>query len=425
MFKRLFGALKVKEIRKKLLFTLGFFIVFRILTHIPLPNVDTRAIKELFQSSQLLGLLDIFAGGGMQNFSIATLGIGPYINASIVLQLMTKVLPKLEELSKEGQSGWEKINGYTRYLTVPLAFLQAIGMYALFQRQGVLTKLSLPGILLLALSMTAGTVLVMWLGELISEYGVGNGISLIIFCGIVAQMPISFGQTFATTVSTNFVNLIIIIAVYVFVIYAITMIDEANRKIPIRYARRVRGNQQFGGGESTLPIKINQAGVIPVFFAVSLVLLPSMIGGYLSGVGNEKIAHFAKILVSTFDPRSLVYNITYFVLVFAITYFYTAVTFNPEKIADEIRSHGGFIPGIRPGKPTMHYLNFIITRITFVGALFLGCVAVLPQVVNAVTGITTLTVGGTSILILVSVALETMKKVDSMMVMRDYEGFME
>lgn len=418
-------AFKIPDLRKKIIFTAFLFIVFRFAAHIPVPGVDLISLKNLFQQSQLLGLLDIFSGGTLANFSVMALGLNPYINASIILQLLTMVIPRLEELQKEGEYGRERINQYTRFLTIPLALFQALGMYALLKSQGIILELTPLALVSMVATMICGTIFLMWLGELITERGVGNGISLLIFAGIVGRFPIMAGQTLATIETQNIFNLIIFAVMAVVVIGAITVVNEASRQIRIEYAKRIRGGRMYGGQGTYLPLRVNQAGVIPIIFAVSIVLLPSMIGRFLEQVPNPMVAGFAKNIATFFTPGGFTYNIFYFLLVVGFTYFYTAVVFNPVKISDEIKKNGGFIPGIRPGPPTAEYLNWILTRITLAGALFLGLVAVLPSLAQGATGIATLTIGGTGILIVVSVVLETVKQLESMMITRSYEGFLK
>jgi preprotein translocase subunit SecY len=419
------NALRIPDLRKKLVFTRLMFVVFRIAAHIPVPGVNLEALKMLFTRNQFLGLLDIFSGGTLANFSVIALGLNPYINASIIFQLLTMVFPRLEELSKEGEQGREKINQYTRILTVPLAALQAMGMYALLKNQGVISSLPILNLIALVVTMTTGAIFLMWLGELISEHGIGNGISLLIFAGIVGRFPVSIGQTLATLEATNIFNVLIFAVMAVVVIGAITVVNEASRQIRVEYAKRIRGGRIYGGQPTYLPLRVNQAGVIPIIFAVSLVLLPSMFGRFLEQVPNPQISAIAKFLADSFNPGNIIYNVVYFLLVVGFTYFYTAVIFNPVKIADEIRKYGGFIPGIRPGGPTADYLNWILTRITLAGAIFLGLVAILPSIAQSMTGIATLTIGGTGILIVVSVVLETVKQLEAMMIMRSYEGFLK
>ncbi|MEK7175008.1 MAG: preprotein translocase subunit SecY, partial [Patescibacteria group bacterium] len=416
-------SIKTEDVRKKLLFTAAIFIVFRIFAHIPVAGVNLDALKSLFSQNQFLGLLDIFSGGTLANFSVMALGLNPYINASIILQLLTMVFPKLEALSKEGESGRQKINQYTRILTVPLAILQSIGMYALLRSQGIISTLSTIDIISFVTTMTAGTMLLVWLGELISEKGVGNGISLLIFAGIVGRIPVIFGQTLSTINATNFFNLITFLVIGLLVIASIIVINEGTRRITVYYAKRVRGNKMYGGQSTHLPLRVNQAGVIPIIFAVSLVLLPSIVANYLTASPNKFLSNIAASITALFNPEGAFYNSFYFLLVVGFTYFYTAVIFNPKKIAGEIQKYGGFIPGIRPGTPTAGYLNYILTRITLAGAIFLGIIAIFPTIARAFTNVQTLMLGGTGILIVVSVVLETIKAIEAQLVMRSYEGY--
>ena len=352
------------------------------------------------------------------------LGLNPYINASIILQLLTMVFPKLEELSKEGEYGRQKINQYTRMITVPLAVLQSVGMYALLRNQQIIASFSPTALIAMIVTMTAGTVLLMWLGELITERGVGNGISLLIFAGIVGRLPISLGQTVSITNVQSATNLFVFAILALVVIAGIVLVNEAVRQISIQYAKRIRGNRMYGGNTSYLPLRINQAGVIPIIFAVSLVLLPQIAGQFMAQTKQAQLIAIGTFLTRTFDPNGLMYNVIYFLLVVGFTYFYTAVTFNPQKIADEIQKHGGFIPGIRPGKSTADYLQYILTRLTLAGALFLGILAILPSIARLITGVTTLLLGGTGVLIVVSVVLETTKALEAQLVMRNYERFL-
>lgn len=417
-------AFKIKNLRRKILFTAFIFLVFRLAAHIPVPGVDQSALRVLFNQSQFLGLLDIFSGGTLANFSIMALGLNPYINASIMMQLLTMVFPQLEALSKEGEYGRERINQYTRFLTVPLSIFQSVGMIALLKSQQIVASgdfLELGG---MVLTMVGGTVFLMWLGELLSEYGIGNGISMLIFAGIITRLPVSFFQTLSTTGGTSFFNLLVFTVMAVAVIASIVFVNEATRQIRIQYARRIRGNRLYGGQSTHLPLRVNQAGVIPIIFAVSLVLLPSMAGRFLGQVKQPLVSSVATGLVNLFNPSGIFYNLVYFFLVVAFTYFYTAISFNPQKIAEEIKKHGGFIPGIRPGQPTADYLNKILTRITLAGALFLGIIAILPSIARALTGVTTMAIGGTGILIVVSVVLETSKAIEAQLIMRDYDGFL-
>jgi preprotein translocase subunit SecY len=421
----LLSAFRTPDLRSKLLFTFGILIVFRLIAHIPATGIDLTAMQSLFSQSELLGLLDIFSGGTLANFSVIALGLNPYINASIILQLLAMVFPQLEELQKEGEYGQEKINQYTRLLTVPLAAVQSIGMYVLLHNQNIIPVLHPLQLVALIFTMITGTIFLMWIGELISEYGVGNGISLLIFAGIVSRLPVSVGQTLTTTTSENLTQIITFIAIALVVIVAIVIMNEASRQVPIQYARRIRGGNAYGGQFTHLPLRLNQAGVIPIIFAISLVLIPSLIGRVASQIPQPTIANFALNLSRFFTPGSPLYIATYFILVLGFTYFYTAVVFNPEKIAENIKKSGGFVPGIRPGKPTVDYLNYILNRITLAGAVFLGLIAVLPSLVQSSTHIATLTIGGTGILIVVSVILETTKQLESQLVARNYQSFLK
>lgn len=416
----------VPELRRKLLFTLMIFAIFRFLAHVPVPNVNTDQLRQLFSSNQLLSLLDIFSGGTLANFSIMALGLAPFINASIILQLLTMVVPKLEALSKEGEAGQQTINQYTRFLTLPLAIVQSFGVLALLRNQGLLLTVSPLNFAAMVATMVAGTLLLVWLGELITLYGIGNGISMLIFAGIIARLPVSLFQAAGTSSVQQFSSFLIIALLGVTVIASIVIMDVAIRKVPIHYARRVRGSRTLGGQTTHLPLRLNQAGVIPIIFAVSLVLLPSLLGRLLTGMtGYPALVSLGTTLSTLFDPQSVFYNVVYFILVVGFTYFYTAVVFDPDKISDEIKKNGGFVPGIRPGKATSEFLSYIITRITLAGALFLGVIAILPSVTQSLTGMTALTIGGTGILIVVSVILETSKQVEAMLVMRNYDSFLD
>lgn len=416
--------MKDKEIRRKILIVLFLFLVFRFFAHIPVSGVNVAQIQSIFQQNQLLGILDIFSGGALANFSILAIGLGPYIYASIVMQLLTIVFPKLEELAKEGEYGKQKINQYTRYLTIPLAIAQGFGMYALLKSQNLVATLDPLGIAVFVLTLTAGTMIAMWIGELISEQGIGNGISLLIFAGIIGQVPLLLSQIATTATAQDFLNYGVLIGMGIVVIGAVVGINEAMRKVPIYYAKRVRGNKMFGGQSTHLPLKLNQAGVIPIIFAVSLVLLPSVLANFFIASKNPALSSFGANLSVYFNPYGWAYNIMYFLLVVGFTYFYTAVIFNPTKISEDIQKNGGFIPGVRPGKATASFLNYIVTRITLAGAVFLGIIAVLPSILHAFTGNQNLLIGGTSILIVVSVVIETVKILDAQMVTKNYEKFL-
>lgn len=416
-------AWKTPELKKKILFTGGMLVIFRLCAHIPVAGIDTTALKNLFAQSQLLGLLDIFSGGTLANFSIMALGLNPYINASVILQLLTMVFPKLEELSKEGEYGREKINQYTRFLTVPLAMVQSLGMYSLLKNSNLIPGFDPLHLVGLMVTMATGSLFAMWLGELVSQHGIGNGISLLIFAGIIGRLPIILGQTATAIESVNIINIVIFAVLALLVIAAVIFVNEASRQIPIQYAKRIRGGKLYGGQSTHLPLRINQAGVIPIIFAVSLVLLPSLLGQILGSTGNVGLANLARNLSNAFTPGSPTYNLTYFFLVIGFTYFYTTVVFNPQKVSEEIKKHGGFIPGIRPGNPTSEYLSYILNRITLAGAVFLASIAVLPSIAQSISSVTSLSIGGTGILIVVSVVLETTKSLEAQLVMRNYDQF--
>ncbi|KKQ41750.1 MAG: Protein translocase subunit SecY [Microgenomates group bacterium GW2011_GWC1_37_8] len=414
-------AYKSPDIRKKLLITAVVLIVFRLSAHIPAAGVERESLAALFLSSPLLSLLDVFSGGTLANFSIMALGLTPYINASIIMQLLTYVIPQLEELSKEGEFGQEKINQYTRFLTVPLAIMQSFGMYTLLRSQSIIPSLPIVALLALVFTMTAGTMLSVWFGELITEYGIGNGISFLIFAGIVARLPVTLGQSVAVINPQDLLKIGVFLALSVVIVGLIVFMNEATRQIPVNYARRVG---RIGLSSSYIPLRLNQAGVIPIIFAVSLVLLPSMMGQFLSGVGNVKIAQLATQISTIFNPTSIIYNVVYFFLVFGFTYFYTSVVFNPERISENLQKSGGFIPGIRPGSQTTKYLGSVLNRITLVGAAFLGFIAILPSFFQNMIGVANLAIGGTGILIVVSVVLEITRDIESQLVMKRYEAYL-
>ncbi len=420
----IFQAFKIKDLRNKILITTIIIIIFRIVSHIPVSGVDLAAMQKLFASNQFLGLLDIFSGGTLANFSIISLGLNPYINASIIFQLLTMIIPSLEALSKEGESGREMINQYTRYLTVPLAILQSIGMFVLLKNQGVLTQIIPIQIAAIVVGMTAGTIFLMWLGELITEYGIGNGISLLIFAGIVARVPVSLTQTVSLVDQSQTLNILIFTILAVLVVAGVVFVNEGRRQITVQYARRFIGGREVKAGAQTyLPLRVNQAGVIPIIFAVSLVLVPSFAGTYLASLPQIQLANIGRFLAANFNPGSITYNVVYFCLVVGFTFFYTGVIFNPTKVADEIKKYGGFLPGIRPGVQTAAFLNYVMVRVTLAGALFLGAIAILPSIAAQVTGIKTLVIGGTGLLIVVSVILDTAKQFESKLIEKSYEVF--
>ncbi|HEU5325468.1 MAG TPA: preprotein translocase subunit SecY [Candidatus Limnocylindria bacterium] len=419
-------ALRAPDIRRKILFTLGILLVFRALTNVPVPNVNTAALTDLFTSNPLLSILNIFSGGGLAAASIIGLGVNPYINASIIMQLMRGVIPSLEELSREGEYGRNKLNQYTRLLTVPLALAQGYGISVLLSANGVIPSSPLFSIetISLLLSFTAGTILLMWLGELISEKGLGNGISFIIFAGIVGSIPQQVGPTLS---APDAIGRIIPFAILgVLIIAAVVFINEGQRRIPVQYASRVRGRRMYQGQTQYLPLKVTMAGVIPIIFAVSILLFPAQIAAYFTTSEIDWVRNVSTWISTNLNGTNnlLLYGSLYFLLVVFFTYFYTAFQFRPDQTADYLRKNGGFIPGIRPGKPTEEFLGRVTNRITLGGALFLGIIAVLPYILTAIIpGTNNLQLGGTSILIVVSVVVETMKQLEAQMMMRHYEGF--
>ena len=415
--------IRSRDIRKKIIITALILVVYRFAAHIPAAGVDRTSLQRLFASSPLLSLLDVFSGGTLANFSVMALALTPYINASIILQLLTMVVPRLEELSKEGEYGQEKINQYTKLLMIPLAAMQSFGMYTLLTGQGVIGSLGTLPLIAMVITMTAGSVFSVWLGELITEYGIGNGISFLIFAGIVARLPVTIAQSITALSSDDLLRISVFLVLAFVIIALIVLVNEAKRNIPITYARRsIRG---LSSSASILPLKLNQAGVIPIIFAVSLVFLPSMIAQFLSNSNvSDQVYQISLRVSELFNPNSLLYSATYFLLVFGFTYFYTSVVFNPEKIAENLQKNGGFISGIRPGVQTKNYLSYVITRITLVGALFLGFVAILPSIIQNSVGISNLAIGGTGVLIVVSVILEMTSELEGQLVMKKYESFL-
>ena len=418
MFAALANVYKIPELRQKIIFTLIMFAVFRLGTHIPVPGVDPSAIEQLFATGNLFGLLDLFSGGAFSKFSIFAMSITPYINAAIIMQLLTVVIPTLEQWSKEGQEGHKKTTKVTRYLTVALAFFQAIGM-SVGLKQAILNP-SPVSILIIAITLTGGTIFLMWIGEQITANGVGNGISLIIFAGIVAALPKNLGTIYsylqAGTISyfNAFVFAAIALLMIVFVIY----IQEGNRRVPISYAKRVVGKKTYGGNSSHIPLKVNHAGVIPIIFASSVLMFPVTVAQFIQ-------VPWVTTLAGYFAWGTPLQTSIYALLIIFFTYFYTAVTVKISDMAENLKKYGGFIPGIRPGKPTEEYLDTVMTRITLAGAVFLAFIAVLPNLVAGATHIEGVYFGGTALLIVVGVALNTMKQIESMVVMRHYQGFMK
>ncbi len=411
------------DVKKKLLFTAAIFFVFRLLAHIPVPGVDVTRIQSIFANNQFLSVLNIFSGGTLAHFSVMAVGINPYITASIILQLAGMVIPSLKELQKEGEAGREKVNQYTRLLAVPIAVLQSISVLAFLRSQDFLLARDPLTFVTMILTLVAGAMVLMWLGELVTSYGIGNGISMVLFAGIVGQLPVAFSQVASVTSIQDIIKVGIFSGVFLGVIALMVFINEAVRKVQIQYARRVRGDRNYGGQTTHFPIKINVAGVLPIIFAISIMLAPAFVGRFLATQANPALASFGQKLVIWFAQTSPVYMVTYFLIVFVFTFFSALIFFNTEEISDELKKSGAFVPGIRPGGPTKKFLDFVVTRITFVGAVFLGFIAVLPSLAQVFTGVQSLAVGGTSMLIVVSVVLETAKQVDGMLVGQNYDRF--
>ena len=418
MLSALANIYKIPELRQKIIFTLIMFAIFRMGTHIPVPGVNPAVIEQLFSNGSLFGLLDLFSGGALSKFSIFAMSITPYINASIIIQLLTVVIPTLEQWSKEGQEGHKKTTQVTRYLTVALAFLQAIGM-SIGLRDAILNP-GIVSILIISITLTAGTVFLMWIGEQITSQGVGNGISLIIFAGIVAALPKNLGRIYqylqAGTI--NGFNVVLFGLIAVGMVVFVILIHQAHRRIPISYAKRVVGQRTYGGHSSHIPLKVNQAGVIPIIFASSVLMFPVTIAQFVD-------IPWVKTVAGYFAWGTPLQTSLYALLIIFFTYFYTAVTVKISDMAENLKKYGGFIPGIRPGKPTEEYLDTVMTRITLAGAFFLAFIAVLPNLVAGATHIEGVYFGGTALLIVVGVALNTMKQIESMVVMRHYQGFMK
>lgn len=409
-----------KAIRNRLLFVIGALVVFRALAAVPIPGVDILVLEQFFQNNEFLGLLNIFSGGGLANLSIVLLGVGPFITASIIMQLMTVMSPKLKALyTEEGESGRQKFTQISRMLALPLAVLQGFGFLSLLQSQGVLAGLSPFEFMTNVVVVTAGAILLMWIGELVTEFGIGNGVSIIIFAGIVATLPATASQLwFAFDISQLPIYLGFTVAALL-VIYAVVVMTQAERQVPITHAKTVRGGKTYGGTTSYLPLRLNQSGVIPIIFALSMLLFPQMVLNILASFDIPGIQGASEVVLG-FLANQLYYAIIYFVLVFAFTFFYTAVTFDPDAISKNLQRSGAFIPGIRPGEHTSEYLGNLITRLTLVGAIFLGAVAVLPLGMQVLTGISTLAIGGTALLIAVSVVVDLVRRTDSQVSMREY-----
>ena len=418
---KLIRIAKDKQLRNKILYVTGLLIVFRVLAHIPIPGIDLERLKEFFAGNQLLGLLSMFTGGGMENFSLVMLGVGPYITASIIMQLLTMIFPQIKEMYQEaGEAGRQKFNQYTRMATVPLAALQGFAMITLLKNQGVIEAMDPFTLATNITIITAGTIFLMWLGELISEKKIGNGISLIIFAGIVAGFPMSIQQTLSTFTADQLPTIVGFLILSVIVVLGIVLVTEAQRNIPVSYARRVRGNKMYGGVSTYLPLRVNSAGMIPIIFAMSIMLFPGIVASFLVHSSNTWIAQGAAMTRDLF-ANQLFYGAAYFITVVLFTYFYTAIVFDPKNVAENLQKNGGFVPGMRPGRQTADFLFKVMNRITLVGAVFLGLIAVLPFIGQALTHITTMVLGGAAILIVVGVVLDTVRQINSQLTMRDYD----
>lgn len=416
MFSALRDVFRLPDLKSKILFVLGILFVFRLGAHIPTPGVDAKAMASLFEQGGVLGLFDLFAGGALRRFSIFALGVTPYINASIVMQLLAVVVPAIEKMQKEGEEGRRKITQYTRVLAILFATIQAVGMVLWLKSMNII-YVSGVSVLVAVITLVAGSIAVMWLGEMISDHGIGNGISLLIFAGIVVRVPESVVRTFVLLRAgeMNFLTLIIAGAIMIVVIAGCIILQEGQRRLPVRYAKRVIGNKIYGGQSTFIPLRVNSAGVIPIIFASSVLLFPTTIARFFS-------ASFAQTISKVLSPSSPIYTILYVLLIIFFTYFYTAVVFNPIEVANNLKKYGGFIPGIRPGRPTADYIERVLSRVTLGGAIFLAVIALLPSLLTQMLGITTFYFGGTAVLIVVGVALETVQQIEAQLLMRHYEG---
>jgi len=414
---------KDKQLRNKILFVLGVFTIFRLASNIPIPGIDMENLRRFFAESQFFGLLNLFVGGALSKLSIIMLGLGPYITSVIILQLLTMIFPQLERMYKEeGEEGKRKFNQYGRLFTVPLAILQSYGMLTLLQHQGAIAKFSSMQTITAIITITAGSVFLMWLGELISEKGIGNGVSLLIFAGIIAQTPFQIRQLILGWDPSRLPSYLFFFAIIIFIIAGVVLITEARRNIPVTYAKRVRGHKMYGGVSTYLPMNINPAGVIPIIFALAILLFPSMVANFLASGNNPTLVNISNFITGILQ-NPWIYGSLFFILVFVFTYFYTAVTFDPKSISTNLQRMGGFIPGLRPGRSTTEFLHKILYRVLFIGASFLGFIAVMPSIVQGITGITAFRflIGGTAVLIVVSVVLDTWRQIKAQIEMREYE----
>ena len=409
-----------KTLRNRVLFVLGALVVFRLLSAIPIPGVDTIKLQNFITNNQFVGVLNVFSGGGLSTLSIIMLGVGPYITASIIMQLLTIMSPRLKAMYQEdGEIGRKKFTQLSRMITIPLAIVQGLALLVLLKKQGIMTDLSVFSLITNLSVVVAGSMLIMWIGELVSEFGIGNGVSLIIFAGIVARIPKEVSQFFFTFDISNLPIYILFLVVGLIIVAGVVIVTEAERPVPVTYAKQVRGDHVSGGTQTYLPIRINQAGVIPIIFALSILMFPQLIGTALAGATNGTLLAISRAML-WFVQNTWLYSLFYFLFVFLFTYFYTAVTFDPEQVATNLQKNGAFVPGIRPGEATREYISKILNRTTMMGAVFLGLIAVLPLVIKSATGITALSIGGTALLIVVSVVLDLIKKVEAQLSMREY-----
>ena len=422
-------AMRVPDLRGKILFTLAMLVIFRFVAHVPVPGVDTQALAQAFEQQALLGFLDLFSGGALANLSVAALGVYPYITSSIVMQILVPVVPSLKALSQEGEYGRQRINQLTHWLTIPIAFLQSVGQLTLLRQSGVLPTIDFGlnlGTIAIILSMVAGTMFLVWLGELITERGLGNGISLIIFGGIVSQFPQTVGRGLLGGGGDQAGGLLLLAIFGFAIIYSIVLFTEAQRRVPVQYGRSVfrGGRMQRQSGSTFLPLRVNSAGMIPLIFAFSIIILPATVSSYFRNpLSDGFLARSARFFSDTLDPSNFPYWAAVFVLVVIFTFFYTLVVFQQQNLSENLQRNGGFIPGIRPGRPTQEYLTRVIIRITWGGALFLGVVAIMPYFVTQATDVRALTLSSTALLIMVGVALDTMRQLEAQLLMRNYEGF--
>ncbi len=424
MWERIQAIWRVKEVRNGLLFVGAMMVIFRFAAHIPLPGIDLEALNRYFQANQVLGLLNLFSGGTIRTFAVVALGVAPYITASIILQVLGMIVPRIQEIQKEGEQGQRRINQWTRVLTVPFAIFQSFGLIQLLKQSQfqVLTRTDALHTVTLVTTVTAGTVFLMWLGELMSEKKVGNGVSLIIFAGILAGLPTAVSQLFVTYDASQLMSYLVFAAIGIATVFGVVFITEGQRNIPIQYARQVRGQNTAGGAASNLPLRVNMSGVIPIIFAISMLLFPSLVAQFFVHARTAWLANGAQWVITTLQNQT-VYGVLYFSLVVVFTFFYASVVFHPEQIAENLQKQGGFILGIRPGKPTADYLQSVINRLNLIGALFLGTIAVLPVIAQVTGGSRSLAVGGTSLLIVVSVVIESVKQIEAQLTMREYDAY--